>query len=324
MTAATMQMEQYQTLEKTSLHDAWVTIGSFDGVHRGHQEILLQLSRAAHASGSPAVMVTFFPHPSVVLRGASSPLYLTSPAEKARLAAEFGIDRVVSLEFTRELAGVSASDFIAKLQQTLDMRHLWVGFNFALGRNREGDIPTLTRIAETSGIEFKVFSPITLDGETISSSLVRASLVKGDVEQASRLLGRYYSISGKVVTGDGRGRQIGIPTANLDFWPEKVLPAYGIYAGWCMLGGQKRLAAANLGIRPTFESPDPSPRLEVYILDFDGDLYGQELSFHFLKRLRGEEKFATVDALVAQMQQDVADTRLLAAQPEAEDVSFSF
>ncbi len=266
-------------------------------------------------------MVTFFPHPSVVLRGASSPLYLTSPDEKARLARAMGIDRVVSLEFTRELAAVSANDFVMKLRQTLDMRHLWVGFNFALGRNREGDIPTLSRIAEMSGFEFKVFSPITMDGETISSSLIRSFLVKGDVVRASQLLGRYYSISGRVVSGDGRGRLIGIPTANLDYWPEKVLPAYGVYAGWCIQGGQRRLAAANLGIRPTFDSTDPAPRLEVYLLDFSADLYGQELSFHFLKRLRGEVKYASIDALVAQMQLDIAETRALAALPEEEGVS---
>lgn len=314
-------MLHFHSLEELHLQNSWVTIGAYDGVHKGHQAILSGLTQSAHRAGAPAVMVTFFPHPSVVLRGQASPLYLTTPEEKAHLAGLCGIDYVVTLEFTRQFAALPASDFVARLQEALGMRRLWVGFNFAMGRNLEGDIPTLRRLAEVRGFTLKVFDPITLDGETISSSLVRAALTSGDCLQAARLLGRFYSISGRVVPGDGRGKLIGVPTANLDFWPEKVLPSYGVYGGSVLLDGQRLLGAANLGIRPTFETNDLRPRLEVYILDLDADLYGREVRFHFIRRLRGEEKYGTVEALVAQMNLDIAAARALGGEPLPEGVA---
>jgi len=303
-------MQQITSLEEVSIPNSWVTIGSFDGVHRGHQMLVQDLVREAHSAGCQAVVVTFFPHPSVVLRGASGPFYLTSPEERAKLLEELGVDQVLTLRFTRELADTPAEDFIALLQRQLGMRQLWVGFNFALGRGREGDIPLLQRLGDLHDFDLHIVQPIEIDGEIVSSSLIRSLLNRGEVARAADFLGRRYVVEGEIVHGDGRGRTIGIPTANFSVWPERVLPAGGVYAGWVHFPqGERRAAVANIGVRPTFENQPPVPRLEALVLDFDQDLYGQTLSFEFVQHLRGEQRFSSVEALIEQIQKDVQTSR---------------
>jgi riboflavin kinase/FMN adenylyltransferase len=304
-------MQHFNSLEEVQLGDAWVTIGSFDGVHRGHQALLQGLIRRAHAAHSKAVVVTFFPHPSVVLRSNTTAVYLTSPQERAARLGELGADVVVTLEFNRRLAETPAPDFVATLRRRLGMSHLWVGFNFALGRGREGDIPALERLGDAFGYQLHVIPPNEIDGEIVSSSLIRSVIQKGEVTRAARLLGRWYAVGGEVVPGDGRGRMIRVPTANLAVWDDQVLPGNGIYAGWAIVDGERHLAVTNVGVRPTFEEQPVKPRVEVHVLDFDQDLYGRYVSFEFVHYLRGEEKFATVEALIAQIQQDIQKTREL-------------
>jgi len=304
-------MQHFNSLEEVQPGDAWVAIGSFDGVHRGHQVLLKGLISQAHAAKSRAVVVTFFPHPSVVLRANTNAVYLTSPEERAKRLGALGVDVVVTLEFTRKLAETSAHDFVANLRRRLGMRQLWVGFNFALGRGREGDIPALQRLGDLFGFELQVIPPFEVDGDIVSSSLIRSYVQKGDVQRAAQLLGRWYAIQGPVVPGDGRGRTIRIPTANLEVWLGQVMPAHGVYAGWAGISGKRRLAVANVGVRPTFEEQPVKPRAEIHVLDFDQDLYGKNVSFEFVRYLRGEQKFASVEALVAQIHQDIQKTREL-------------
>lgn len=298
-------MQHLTTLDQIHLDGAWITIGSFDGVHKAHQKILRGLVEGAHSAGFPAVAITFHPHPSIVLRGNRGHFYLSTPEERARLLGEQGIDIVLTVEFTREFAATPAADFIGQLNQNLGVKDLWVGYDFALGRGREGDIPTLKRLGEIYDFHVTVIPPVDVDGERISSSLIRNLLIQGDLQKANRMLGRFYGVEGPVIHGDGRGRTIGIPTANLDVWLELVIPAVGVYATWAWVEGKRHPAVTNVGVRPTFENQPLHPRIETLILDFDQDLYGKQLRVEFVEFLRGEQKFASVDALLTQIKSDI-------------------
>ena len=284
-----------------------VTIGSFDGVHRGHQSLIAEMRDAAFKANRAAVVMTFFPHPSVVL-GRAQPFYLTSPEEKLVQINHTGVDLLIEWPFTLETARLRATEFIDQLVTQLRMRELWVGHDFALGYQREGNAEFLTQLGETRGFIVKTVDPITNDGEVISSSGIRAALHAGDVAHAAHLLGRWFRLSGRVVPGDGRGRTIGIPTANLAVWPEHAVPANGVYACRAWVGHIAHAAAINIGTRPTVT--DQTQRtIEAHVLDFDKDLYGINLALDFVERLRGEQKFSGVEALVAQIRSDIEQTR---------------
>jgi riboflavin kinase / FMN adenylyltransferase len=302
-------MQHLRSLDHVQLHSTWVTIGSFDGVHRGHQALVKSLVEQAHQAGSPALVITFFPHPAVVLRNISDPFYLTSPDERAELLSGLGVDYLITLPFSRELAAVSAGDFMQMLSSKLGLRNLWVGSDFALGRNREGDVPHLRQIGETLDFDVQVVEPVLENGEVISSSQIRAALSSGNVAEAARLLGRWYSITGEVVHGDGRGHSLGIPTANLSYWSQRLLPAFGIYANWVIAGEQRLPAVSNVGVRPMFLNPEIGPQVEAHILDFSQDLYGQVITVEFVEYLRSEQKYDSVDDLLAQIQKDIQKTR---------------
>lgn len=302
-------MQHYRLIDDVHIPGSWVSVGTFDGVHAGHRAVLSQMAAGAHDAGLPAVVVTFFPHPAVVLRGLETPHYLTLPDERAELLAETGIDAVVTLEFTREMSTLSALRFMEMLSQHLGIRQLWAGSDFALGRNREGDLAALQRLGEALGYTVHSLQPVRIDGRVVSSSQVRALLAEGQVREAAQLLGRPYQVGGPVVHGDARGRTIGIPTANIDIWPQKILPANGVYAGWALLGGQRVAAVTNIGVRPTFGTLPPLPRVEAHLLDFNHDLYGQTLRLEFLQRLRAEQRFSSIEALVEQIHTDIRTAR---------------
>lgn len=302
-------MRHVHSLEEVSEARSFLTIGSYDGLHLGHQLILKEMVKQAHRAGCTAVALTFFPNPGTVLRGMSGRFYLTDPDEKAALMSELGVDLLVTIPFTRELASQSAADFVSKLKQSLGLEQMWVGFNFTLGRNREGDIPTLTRLGEVFGYRLKVTEPLQIEGEIVSSSLIRGLLSSGEVEKAARMLGRPYSIPGEVVPGDGRGRTIGIPTANLDTWPERIIPASGVYATWAWPGAIRFPSVTNIGVRPTFTPGETTQHVEAHLLDYHQDLYGRNLRLEFAARLRGEQRFTSVDALRQQIQADIQQAR---------------
>jgi len=302
-------MQHYRSLDDVSLLDSWLTIGVFDGVHRGHREILAKLTAGAHQKDAPAVVLTFWPHPAVVLGKRYDLKCLTTPEERAELLGESGVDIVVTQTFTPEFAKLSAWDFMRRVTNHLGLRSLLIGYDFALGHNREGDFERLSEIGEELKYDVQAISPVKNGEDVISSSLIRKRISTGQVAHAADNLGRFYALSGPVIHGDGRGRRIRIPTANIDYPKDKVIPANGIYACWAWLGDQKRPSAVNIGINPTFTPDKETPNVEAHILDFDRELYGQELKLEFVERLRDELKFDNVDTLVEQIHADIAQTR---------------
>jgi riboflavin kinase/FMN adenylyltransferase len=302
-------MLHHSSLKGLHLQGAWLTIGSFDGVHRGHQAIVRKLVAGAHAVGAPAVVLTFFPHPSIILRGRSGPFYLTSPDERATVLGQLGVDHVITLKFDKTLASQTARSFVQSLYDHLGLRHLCIGHDFALGRGREGDLPFLQNLGKELGYTINIMRPILHQGQVVSSSRIRATLLEGDVQSAKAMLGRQYQVQGEVVAGDGRGRTIGIPTANLEVWPERLLPKSGVYACLACVDGQTHRAVVNIGVRPTFESQEALPRAEAHLLDYAGDLYGKDMTLLFVARLRDEQRFPGVQALVNQIQADISKAK---------------
>lgn len=288
---------------------ALVTIGVFDGVHLGHQKLLAGLVARARRDELRAVVVTFHPHPDVVLRRLGGRIYLTRPEEKEALLGAQGIDEVVTLPFDDALSRVSAREFCRQLKQGLNMRALSIGGDFALGHRREGDVGRLRALGRELDFELLVHDLVEGGRGRISSTAIREALEAGDVQGASRWLGRSHSLSGEVVRGEGRGRQLGFPTANIDLWPQQVIPANGVYAGYACLGQERFVAATNVGRRPHFDGE--ALTVEAFILDFDRDIYGRRLRVSFERRLRAERKFAGVDELVRQIAADVEASRAL-------------
>ena len=262
---------------------AVVTIGVFDGVHRGHQALIGQVVERAHAIGGTSVVLTFHPHPRAVLRPDVPTFVLTSLSERLRLIADLGVDTVATLEFTRELSLLSAEEFLDLLQAHVNMHELWVGDDFALGHHRSGTVARLSELGAERGFIVHPVAQFGDGGERISSSRVRDLITAGDVEQAARLLGRYPFIAGTVIAGLQRGRTLGFPTANLALNAAYLLPADGIYAVYAELDGVRLPAVANIGVRPTFGNNERL--VEAYILDFDRMIYGQVLGVHLVKRL---------------------------------------
>lgn len=310
-------MQHYDALQAAQMQGSWLAIGVFDGVHRGHQAILEQLTAGAHAMGDPAVLLTFQPHPVEVLRGPQRDFYLTDADEKLAQIKAFDIDALITQPFTHEFSLTTAKEFVQQLKTQLGLRRLWVGEDFALGHNREGDVPTLRRLGGELDFEVHVVEPVMEAGRPISSSRIRGLLREGDVGAAARLLGRAYSLSGEVERGAGRGRSIGIPTANLKVDAKRLVPALGVYAGWAQVGAGRWAAATNIGTRPTFEDGTTEPVVEAHLLDYDGgEFYGEEMRFEFVARLRDEQRFDGVEALIAQIEEDIAETRQILAEAE--------
>lgn len=302
-------MQHYRSLESFPFTQVWAAIGSFDGVHKGHQTLLKTLTAQAHAAGDPAVAVTFFPHPLKVIRSVPGPYYLTSPEKRAELIAELGVDAVITLPFSQEMANMTAEEFMRMLVDHTGLKQLWVGQDFALGRGREGNTARLEELGRVMGYRLKVISPVTNGEGVISSSQIRAALHSGEVRRAADLLGRWYGFQGRVIPGDARGRQIGFRTANLAFWEEQIIPLNGVYATRILMEGQVFPSVTNIGIRPTFDSGQSSMRVESHLLDFDGDLYGKDLDIEFVERLRDEQRFASIHDLVEQIGRDVQRAR---------------
>jgi riboflavin kinase/FMN adenylyltransferase len=296
-------MQHYRSLTEASLQGARLTVGVYDGVHRGHQEIIRRVT-----AGSPSVVLTFHPHPASVLGGHEIKC-LTTPDERADLLAALGVDAVITEPFTRDLASVSAYEFMARLKRHLGLEHLFIGYDFALGKGREGNAARLTEIGRELGFTVEVVPAVSDESGVISSTEIRKLVSRGDVAEAALLLGHPYQIGGPVIHGDHRGRTIGFPTANLDYPMQKALPPNGIYACWAWLGDERFAAAINVGLRPTVHDDQTIPNVEAYLLDFDREIYGQHLRLDFVARLRDELKFPSLDALIEQMHRDVQKTR---------------
>jgi len=294
------------------------TIGVFDGVHRGHQRLLAATVAAARELGGIAAAVTFEPHPRAVLDPANVPPELTTLDEKRERLMAAGMDRVVVVNFTREVSEWSAERFCARLLDRFDLQRLVVGPGFAMGRDRRGDVDFLRRFGAEHGFSVDTVAAVTEEGEPISSTRIRSALVSGDVELAAGLLGHPYFLDGTVERGDRIGWRLGFPTANLGVEPGKCLPELGIYSTWIRVRGEWRVAASSIGYRPTFGGDRLT--VEAHLLDFDGDLYGERVRLAFVHRLREERFYPSEAALITQMGLDVAETRRLleAAEPPAD------
>jgi riboflavin kinase/FMN adenylyltransferase len=303
-------MKHYYSLEEVSVKNAWLTIGVFDGVHRGHREIIQRLTSGAHANDSPAILLTFEPHPASVLSGQEIKC-LTTPEERAELLGSLGVDIVITQPFTHELAASTALEYMTRIQKAIDLKHLLVGYDFALGKGREGSPNRLAEIGRELGYSVEVIQAISDESGVISSTEIRKLVATGNVGEASQLLGYRYPLSGEVIRGAGRGRTINFPTANVDYPIRKVTPSNGIYACWAHLGNERFMAATNIGFNPTFTPDRQTPSLEAYLLDFDRDIYGQHIKLEFMSRIRNELKFNSVQALIWKIQEDVEKTREL-------------
>jgi riboflavin kinase/FMN adenylyltransferase len=295
-----------------------ITIGVFDGVHRGHVALLRRVIDRAAANGSAAGVVTFHPHPQHVLRPEVPLSYLTSLEDRLSLLTEAGLEIVAPITFTSELSQTDARDFVRLLVEELRLTELVTGPDFALGRQRGGDIATLRALGDDLGFGVTVIDMVRDGGADadadakISSSDIRAGLAAGDAARVNDLLGRRFSLHGPVVRGQERGRGIGFPTANIAVGPDQALPATGVYATLAAIDGRLLPSATNIGVRPTFDD-QPTISVECHVLDYDADLYGRDLRIDFVSRLRGEVKFDGVEALRAQLARDCRDARAVIA-----------
>jgi riboflavin kinase/FMN adenylyltransferase len=303
-------MQHYDDLNSIQIEKSWCAIGTFDGVHIGHQMVFRRLVAGAQNSHAASVVITFHPHPAIVLGKISQTSYLTTPEERADLIGQLGVDVVISLTFTRQTALMTAADFMQMLTERLGIRHMIAGQDFALGRGREGDVSRLKELGKQMRFDIEIIDPVNNgSGKPISSSLIRQLIVEGQLQEAASLLGRYYRTDGKVIHGDNRGKLLGFPTANLEHWAERLMPPAGVYATWIWIDGVRYPSVSNLGVRPTFENQAISPQLEVHILDWRQDLYGQVVQLDFVERLRQEIRFPSSDALIDQIKMDIQTAR---------------
>lgn len=284
-----------------------LTIGSFDGIHRGHQHLIAQVIARAQEINAASALVTLHPHPKVVLRPQSSLQYLSTIEERLDLLAPLGLDYGIVFPFSLETSQIHARAFVQLLLDHVQMREIFCGADFAFGYKREGNVEFLRALGTAKNFAVNVVTPQQFNGDVISSTHIRELVAEGALDDATRFLGRFPSVRGRVVKGDQRGRKLGFPTANLAIAERRLIPANGIYAVRVKIDDEWKLGAASIGVRPTFGGG--ARLVEVFVLDFDGDLYDQVIEVQFVKRLREEMKFDSVDALIAQMKRDVAETR---------------
>ena len=288
---------------------SWITIGSFDGVHLGHQSLIKKLVATARENKAKAVVVTFWPHPSAYFAKAQTPRALNTAEERRELLLDLKVDEVVTLPFDRSIAEMTANEFLEFLKKEHGMKGLIIGPNTTIGKGRGGTPETLQQITAGLGVSLKVAEAVALPGEMVSSSAIRKLLQENRISQANQMLGRPYRLSGRVVHGEHRGSGLGVPTANLQIPVERLIPANGVYVTRAVLEGKAYASVTNIGVRPTFENPLPSPRIEPHILDMKDQIYDRILALEFMEYLRPEIKFNDPSELVAQIQKDISATR---------------
>jgi riboflavin kinase/FMN adenylyltransferase len=283
--------------------DTLLTIGVFDGVHLGHQHLISELIRQARQKDLLAGVVTFRQHPEDLFATGRKLPFLTDMKKRAGLLQREGIDFIVTLSFTRELAAFSARQFLELLHRYLRMRGLVIGADFALGKGREGDTGVIRQLGKEMGLNVTVVPPLKINGEVVSSTALRQALAAGDIKKVQELTGRPFSLRGKVVEGAGRGEGLGFPTANMDVKSGQALPPDGVYVGLTRVNGKVYQSMTNIGRNPTFGDAERS--VESYLVDYHGDLYGKEVKLDIVARIRDEKKFASADELKKQIARDI-------------------
>ncbi len=280
-----------------------IAIGSFDGIHLGHRALFEEAKSLSIILNAEPLIVTFDPHPRSVLFPEANFKLLTTLEEKFYLLSELGVKNIALIPFTRSLSELSADLFVQEyIVDNLRAKGVVVGFNFRFGKGRQGDVEYLKELSKKYNFTFKAVPPVILDGIVISSSVIRSLIEKAQIETANKLLGRPYFLIGKVVKGRGRGKHLGYPTANIEVSSLKLLPPAGVYAVWVLINGKRFKGALNIGKRPTFEEKEIS--IEVHIFNFDKDIYGETLKIEFIKHIREEKKFSSIEELKAQIEKD--------------------
>ena len=297
-----MQIERELT-KLTPPRETILALGVFDGVHMGHRYLLESLNRQARDRNLISGVVTFAPHPQWVLHPHNQLPCLSSLEDRIKKLREVGVSLVAVLSFTSELASLSAQEFIGLLRRYLKMRGLVIGSDFALGKGREGNIKLLSLLGQEMGFSVDVVSFFTVDGEIVSSTLIRQALAQGNMVKVGKLLGHYFYLEGRVVSEAKRGRSLGFPTANLAIKPDQALPANGVYVTITSVGKNKLSSVTNIGVRPTFGQN--TRNVETYLVNYKGDLYDQVLKVEFIQKLRDEQHFASTEELKAQIKEDV-------------------
>ncbi len=283
--------------------DMLLTIGVFDGVHLGHKYLISQLTEQARQQNLLSGVVTFHQHPQEILLPQTKLPFLTDLTTRAELLKSEGVEAIITLSFTRELAQLGARQFVSLLKKYLRMHGMVIGPDFALGQDREGSTDALRTLGQDMNFIVTVIPPIMVNGEVVSSTAIRKALADGNMKKVVNLIGRPFSLHGRVITGSGRGVGLGFPTANLNVASEQALPADGVYATWVYIDNKAYQSMTNIGKRPTFG--DSKSAIEVYTPNYRGDLYGRELKIDIVERLRGEKKFDTTEELKKQIAEDV-------------------
>ena len=310
-----MQIEE-ELVRSRPEKDTLLTIGVFDGIHLGHKYLLSQLTKQAREQNLLSGVVTFNQHPQEVLSPQIRLPFLTDLAQRMELIKNEGVDAIIALSFTTELAQLSTHQFINLLKKYLRMRGLVIGPDFALGKKREGDADTMSTLGKDMDFTVTVISPIMVNGEVVSSTAIRNALANGDMKRVLNLIGRPFSLNGRVTKGTGQGIELGFPTANLNIDPRQALPADGVYATWSHIDGQPYQSMTNIGKQPTFGGSQRT--IEVYILDYHNNLYGHKLKIDLIERLRDEKQFGTAEELKKQIAEDVEQGRAILTSPAKE------
>jgi riboflavin kinase/FMN adenylyltransferase len=306
-----MEIEQ-ELAEVTPQGETLLTIGVFDGVHAGHRYLLEKLQQRAAEKNLLSGVVTFNPHPQSVLHPHNQLPWLSNLEDRIRAFKELGVNIVAVLTFTPKVARLSAREFMSLIKKQLKTRGIMVGPDFSLGRGGEGDINLLRALGHEMKYSVEVIPPYIINGEVVSSTLIRQALVQGDMRKVERLMGRYFYLGGNVITSDKRGRVLGFPTANLDIKPQQALPGNGIYATIAQVDGRQFPSATNIGIRPTFGEGEKM--VETHLLNYKGDLYSKEIRLEFVQKLRDEQRFPSSEELKVQIKKDVREVEAILAK----------
>jgi riboflavin kinase/FMN adenylyltransferase len=306
-----MDIEQ-ELASKTPQGETLLTIGVFDGVHAGHRYLLEKLQQRAAERKLLSGVVTFNPHPQSVLHPHNQLSSLSNLEDRVRSFQELGINVVAALTFTHKVAQLSARDFMSLLKKYLKMQGIMVGPDFVLGRGGEGNIDFLHTLGREMKFSVEVIPPYTINGEVVSSTLIRQALIQGDMKKVERLMGRHFYLRGKVITSDKRGLILGFPTANLDIKPQQALPGNGIYATITQVNDKRFPSATNIGTRPTFGEGEKM--VETHLLNYEGDLYSKEIKVEFVQKLRNEQRFSSSEELKIQIEKDVRKVKALLAK----------
>lgn len=292
-----------------------ITLGNFDGLHLGHQELIKTIIRRAEETSGLSMVVTFRPHPLKILAPEKCPPLISIYEEKILLLEKLGIDVLVKIPFTLDFSAMEPRDFVKNiLCDMLGAREIFVGYNYRFGKGRKGNILMLRDLGKEFGFSVREVEQVSLNGEVISSTRIRELIKDGDVEHAAQLLGRPYAVCGIVVKGDGRGRGLGVPTANIAS-KHSIIPSNGVYAARLFVRDRHYNGIVNIGMRPTFDAK--SLAIEVHIFDFDEDVYGEDITIYFIRKIREEKKFQNAEALIKQIGKDIAEARRLLSEQKA-------